>query len=158
MKRFLVTALVGLMLPLAAQADLMDSAKQLFGGDKKEQPADDATKAPDDAAVYFISPQDGDELESPVTVQFGLRNMGVAPAGTQRDNTGHHHLLINEPDVDYSKPLPSSDQVVHFGGGQTETSIKLPAGEHKLQLLLGDFKHQPHNPPVKSETITITVK
>ena len=145
----------------AAHAGLADSAKKLFGGDKKpeqEQPADDATPAPEDAAVYFIEPADGAELSSPVTVKFGLRQMGVAPAGTQRDNTGHHHLLIDEPKVDYSKPLPASDQVVHFGGGQTEATIELAPGEHTLQLLLGDFKHQPHNPPVKSETITITIK
>lgn len=156
------TALLAAMcLSGSAHAGLTDAAKKLFGGDEKpeqEQPAEDASPAPDDAAVYFIEPADGAELSSPVTVKFGLRQMGVAPAGTQRDNTGHHHLLIDRPDVDYSKPLPATDQVVHFGGGQTEASIKLEPGEHTLQLLLGDFKHQPHNPPVKSDTITITIK
>ena len=137
-----------------ANAGLADSASKLFGNNEAPQ----ATPAPENAQVYFISPSDGDELKSPVTVRFGLKNMGVAPAGTDKDKTGHHHLLIDDPEVDLSTPLPASDQVKHFGGGQTETQIELPAGEHTLQLLLGDFKHQPHNPPIKSEQITITIK
>lgn len=157
--RHWIALLSALTVTAPAHAGLADSAKNLFGGDKKqEQPADDATPAPNDAAVYFIEPADGAELSSPITVKFGLRKMGVAPAGTQRDNTGHHHLLIDEPEVDYSKPLPATDQVVHFGGGQTEATVELAPGKHTLQLLLGDFKHQPHNPPVKSNTITITIK
>ena len=159
--RYWIALLGALTFTGAAQAGLADSAKKLFGGDKEQeqgQPAEDATPAPDDAAVYFIEPADGAELSSPITVKFGLRQMGVAPAGTQRDNTGHHHLLIDDPEVDCSKPLPATDQVVHFGGGQTEATVDLKPGEHTLQLLLGDFKHQPHNPPVKSDTITITVK
>jgi hypothetical protein len=82
----------------------------------------------------------------------------VAPAGVQQKNTGHHHLLIDNPAVDVNAPLPATDQVKHFGGGQTETTLTLAPGKHTLQLALGDWKHQPHSPPVMSETITITVK
>ncbi|MFT6648071.1 MAG: hypothetical protein ACJARR_002035 [Pseudophaeobacter arcticus] len=85
--------------------------------------------------------------------------MGVAPAGTDADNTGHHHLLIDaDPStLDMDSGLPATDQIVHFGGGQTQVTKELPAGTHTLQLLLGDWSHVPHNPPVMSEVITITV-
>ena len=109
--------------------------------------------------MYFITPVDGQQVSSPVKIRFGLKGMGVAPAGVERQHTGHHHLLINMdslPPLD--QPLPATKQIVHFGGGQTETSIELPAGEHQLQLLLGDHFHIPHNPPVLSETITINVQ
>lgn len=117
------------------------------------------SEAPANAEVYFVQPSDGDTVQSPVTVVFGLRNMGVAPAGMDKEGTGHHHLLI-DTDVpsDLSKPLPASDQVKHFGGGQTETEITLPPGEHTLQLLLGNYAHVPHSDPVMSEKITITVE
>lgn len=115
-------------------------------------------KAPANAEVYFISPADGDEIEGDVTVVFGLRNMGVAPAGVTLDHTGHHHLLINEPEVAMDRSLPATEQIIHFGGGQTEATLSLPAGTHTLQLLLGDALHQPHDPPVMSEKITITVQ
>lgn len=118
----------------------------------------DITPSPAGAKVYIISPKNGDTVTSPVKVQFGLTGMGIAPAGTQVDNTGHHHLLIDGPTVDMNAALPKNDQVVHFGGGQTEGSVTLKPGKHTLQLVLGDWKHQPHNPAVVSETITITVK
>lgn len=118
-----------------------------------------ATDAPEDASAYFITPQDGETVSSPVTVQFGLQGMGVAPSGVNRDNTGHHHLLV---DVDsmppMDEPIPSNEQFRHFGGGQTQTTLELESGEHELTLLLGDETHTPHTPPVKSETITITVE
>ena len=117
------------------------------------------TPSPEGAAVYIISPENGDTVTSPVTVRFGLRGMGVAPAGVEKSNTGHHHLLIDlksPPALD--KPLPADPNHVHFGGGQTETTVELPPGEHTLQLLLGDNQHIPHDPPVMSEKITITVK
>jgi len=119
------------------------------------------TSAPEGAQVYFITPNHGETVTSPVTVRFGLEGMGVAPAGIDQDKTGHHHLLI---DVDESNmpaldmPLPTSDHVVHFGGGQTEVEIDLEPGEHTLQLLLGDHRHVPHDPAVMSEKITITVE
>ena len=107
--------------------------------------------------VYFINLKDGDKLESPIFIQFGLSGMGVAPAGTNREGTGHHHLLINVDDIDISKPIPSSSDHIHFGGGQTETTIDLPSGVYTLQLLLGNMSHIPHNPPVVSEKIKIEV-
>lgn len=121
----------------------------------------DRTSAPENARVYFISPNDGEAVTSPVTIRFGLEGMGVAPAGIDQTGTGHHHLLIDTSDEDmpgFGQPLPASDRVVHFGGGQTEVDIELQPGEHTLQLLLGDHRHVPHDPPVLSERITITVK
>jgi hypothetical protein len=116
------------------------------------------TEAPATARAYIISPADGERVISPVTIKFGLQGMGVAPAGVQAPNTGHHHLLI---DVDTmpseSMPLPATDQIRHFGGGQTETVLELPPGQHTLQLVLGDYLHIPHQPPVRSPKITITV-
>jgi hypothetical protein len=121
--------------------------------------------APEGAAVYFIGLEDGASVASPVTVQFGLSGMGVAPAGTDREHTGHHHLLIDRPplgegpdgaeEMQYS--LPSDEHHRHFGGGQTEVVLELAPGEHTLQLVLGDMNHVPHSPPVTSEVITITV-
>lgn len=122
-------------------------------------PADLKPKpAPEGAKVYIISPKDGKTVKSPVLVRFGLKGMGVAPAGVDIPNTGHHHLLVDGPKVDLTLPLPMSEQVRHFGGGQTEAEIELPAGEHTLQLVVGDLFHVPHNPPVASEVITIKVE
>lgn len=116
-------------------------------------------EAPANAEVYFIQPADGDTVSQKVKVVFGLRNMGVAPAGVDRPNTGHHHLLIDTDTLpDLTKPLPATDQVKHFGGGQTETEITLSPGTHTLQLVLGNYAHMPHHKPVMSKKITITVK
>ena len=117
------------------------------------------TASAEEAAAYIVSPADGATVKNPVTVVFGLRNpWGVAPAGTKLDNTGHHHLLIDVPLPDLTQPIAKDDQHRHFGAGQTETSLTLPAGKHTLQLLLGDFAHVPHQPPVVSKPITITVE
>lgn len=114
--------------------------------------------APQGAELYFISPLNGAHLKSPVTVRFGLRGMGVAPAGVDVPNTGHHHVLVNaDPLPDLTKPLPNNEQVRHFGKGQTETKIELPPGRHTLQLVLGNALHIPFDPPVMSGTINITV-
>ena len=107
--------------------------------------------------VYFINLQDGDKLESPLFIQFGLSGIGIAPAGTNRQDTGHHHLLINIDDIDLSRPIPSSQNHIHFGGGQTETVIDLQTGVYTLQLLLGNMSHIPHNPPIISKKIKIEV-
>jgi hypothetical protein len=119
------------------------------------------TAAPDNAKAYFINLKNGDTVTSPFAVQFGLSGMGVSPAGVQNiANSGHHHLIINKK-IDaqmLGRPLPADKNHVHFGKGQTETQLKLPAGQHTLQLLLGDWKHTPHSKPVMSEAITITVK
>ena len=107
--------------------------------------------------VYFINLEDGDRVESPFLIQFGLSGMGIAPAGTDRSNTGHHHLLINVDDIDLSKPIPSSSNHIHFGGGQTESLVDLMPGNYSMQLVLGDMTHTPHNPPIISQRINITV-
>ena len=121
--------------------------------------AQEHTPSPPGAEVYIISPKDGATVHNPVLVQFGLKGMGVAPAGMKFDNTRHHHLLIDtDPPADQSTPLPATDKIVHFGKGQTETTLNLSPGKHTLQLLLADYQHIPHSPPVISKKITITVK
>ncbi len=124
------------------------------------------TPSAPDTEVYFINLKDGDTVEGPVKVQFGLSGMGVAPAGVDMENTGHHHLFVNRPslgqgedgadEVDYN--IPADENHIHYGGGQTEATVELAPGTHTLQLVLGDKDHIPHNPPVVSEVITITVK
>lgn len=114
--------------------------------------------SPADADLYFISPQDGATVASPVTVRFGLRGMGVAPAGLAMENTGHHHLLIDVLPPAFNLPIPADANHVHFGKGQTETQLTLAPGRHTLQLMLADHLHMPHDPPVLSRPITITVK
>jgi len=114
---------------------------------------------PEGARVYLISPADGDTVTSPVTVKFGLEGMGVAPAGVKYDHTGHHHILVDVDQLpDMNLPIPADEHHVHFGGGQTETQLKLAPGTHTLQLLVADELHVPHNPPVISKKITIHVK
>lgn len=146
MKRLLLAATVAVLSSYAVQAG--------------------ETPAPAGAKVYFINLKDGATVSSPVKVQFGLSGMGVAPAGTEKANTGHHHLLIDRPalgkgpdgadELDYN--LPADDNHKHFGAGQTETMLQLAPGKHTLQLVLGDANHIPHKTPVVSPVITITVK
>ncbi len=118
----------------------------------------DRSPAPADAHVYFVAPVNGATVTSPVTVVFGLKGMGVAPAGVDKEDTGHHHLIINAPLPDPGLPIPADDNHQHFGKGQTETTIELPPGKHTLQLLLGNFIHVPHADPVASDVIEITVE
>jgi hypothetical protein len=119
----------------------------------------DRTPSPAGAEVYIISPKDGAKVKSPVAVVFGLKGMGIAPAGIKFDNTGHHHLLVDtDAPADLSKPLPADEHIVHFGKGQTEASVTLAPGKHTLQLLLADSLHTPHEPAVISKKITITVQ
>jgi hypothetical protein len=117
------------------------------------------TAAPPNASVYIISPKDGDTVTNPLKVQFGLSGMGVAPAGVDKPNTGHHHLLIdvNEP-LDPNEPIPQDKNHLHFGAGQTEALIELPPGEHTLQLVLGDWSHLPFHPLIMSAVIRVIVK
>jgi len=114
--------------------------------------------APEGARIYFISPLPGEVVSSPVTVRFGLVGMGVAPAGVEYPGSGHHHLIIDAPTPRPDAPVPSDARHHHFGAGQTEARIELEPGEHTLQLVLGDHLHVPHDPPVASEIITITVE
>ena len=116
------------------------------------------TSSPAGAELYFISPADGEVVTGPFIVRFGLRNMGVAPAGVDAADTGHHHLLVDTELPPPDQPIPNDDQHRHFGKGQTEVSLELAPGRHTLQLLLGDFAHMPHEPPLVSKRITITVK
>ncbi len=115
--------------------------------------------APEGASVYIISPSHGEVVQNPITIRLGLKGFGIAPAGVERPNTGHHHLLI---DVEKLPPLdsgiPADKNHRHLGGGQTEMTLELPPGKHTLQLLLGDKAHVPHTPPLLSEKITITVE
>lgn len=139
------------------------------GQQESESAADPATAAPsasspelraapEGAAAYIISPADGATVESPFLVQFGLTSMGVAPAAVQTENTGHHHLLVDVDELPpLDEPLPATDNIRHFGAGQTEAVLDLPPGTHTLQLILGNFAHIPHDPPVLSEKITIEV-
>lgn len=115
---------------------------------------------PAGAEEYIISPQNGATLHNPITVRFGLKGMGVAPAGVVVENTGHHHLLIDTDlkDLNLDQPLPATDKIVHFGKGQTETTLTLPPGKHTLELLFADSKHRSFDPPLHSEKITITVE
>ena len=144
------------VLPIAVIAFALSTIPALAG----------ETPAPEGASVYFANLLDGQKVISPVTIIFGLRGMGVAPAGTEKENTGHHHLFINRPplgqgeegDEEYDLNIPSDENHIHFGGGQTEIELDLPAGEHTLQLVLGDKDHIPHHPPVVSEQITIIVE
>jgi hypothetical protein len=116
------------------------------------------TPAPQGAHLYFISPTDGATVGSPVIVRFGLTGMGVAPAGIAHEATGHHHLIVDAELPALGESIPNDATHLHFGKGQTETSLTLPPGRHTLQLLLGDHNHVPHDPPVVSERISITVK
>lgn len=141
MRKIVFSLIASLILPIAAFAAM------------------ERTPSPEGASVYIISPANGEVVGETFTVKFGLKGMGVAPAGIDVANTGHHHLLIDMaklPAMDM--PMPMSDTLKHFGGGQTEVTLTLPKGEHTLQLLLGDKLHIPHKPAVISEKITITIK
>jgi len=157
----LALPLLLLTLATAAQADwkkdLKDAAKTQ-ANTKVETTLGLAQPSVAGAKVYFINLKDGATVKSPFLVQFGLSGMGVSAAGVQAENTGHHHLLIDSPTVDMLASLPMTDQIKHFGGGQTEMMLTLKPGKHTLQLLLADWKHQPHNPAVMSDKITITVQ
>ena len=125
------------------------------------------TPYPEGAEVYFINVSDGDTVSSPVTIRFGLSGMGVAPAGAiDFDNVGHHHLLLNRPPMgegenaatEWDETLPNDENHRHFGGGQTEVTLDLPAGEHTLQMVLADYAHVPFGPDLTTAQITITVE
>ncbi|MCY1263632.1 hypothetical protein D9M68_129790 [compost metagenome] len=142
------------LLPCLGLAALLGASSAALAAD-----APPRTPAPEGAKVYFIEPADGATVGKTFTVSFGLKGMGVAPAGTDAPATGHHHLLVDvqeQPAMD--KPLPANDHIRHFGKGQTETELTLPPGKHTLQLLVADKNHVPFNPPVESQQITVNVK
>lgn len=145
--------LAGLLLAAVAQAQ--DTAKAPAAA----APALPRTAATAGAELYFIAPADGESVGKEFTVRFGLKGMGVAPAGVTTEKTGHHHLLIDVAELPpMNLPLPNDAKHKHFGGGQTETTLSLPPGKHTLQLILGDALHIPFDPPIVSKKITITVK
>ena len=110
------------------------------------------------ASVFFITPEDGATVTNPISIEFGIEGMNVVKAGTEQAHSGHHHLLIDTGLPNPALPIPADEQHVHFGDGSTATEITLQPGQHTLQMLLGDHQHIPHNPPLVSEVITITVK
>jgi hypothetical protein len=115
--------------------------------------------APAGATAYIIEPADGARVTSPVRVVFGLKGIGVAPAGVDRNDAGHHHLLVDAPlPSDLGLPIANDEQHRHFGGGQTEVELTLTPGRHTLQMLLGDHLHIPHDPPIASSVVTIEVQ
>lgn len=116
------------------------------------------TPSPDGARVFFITPADGDTVSNPVQVDFGIEGMSVSKAGDNQPNSGHHHLLIDAELPDLDAPIPANANYVHFGDGRTSTQLTLESGQHSLQMLLGDHLHIPHDPPVFSEVISITVE
>ncbi len=121
--------------------------------------ADLRSASPEGASIFFVNLEDGQTVESPFTVEFGLEGMSVVPAGTDEEYSGHHHLLINEDMLPpMNMPIPADSTHIHYGLGQTSTELDLPAGEHTLQIILGNHLHIPHDPPVVSEKITITVQ
>jgi hypothetical protein len=115
--------------------------------------------APAGAQAYIIEPADGARVTNPVRVVFGLKGFGVAPAGVDRNDAGHHHLLVDAPmPANLALPLPNDEQHRHFGGGQTEVELTLTPGRHTLQMVLGDHLHIPHDPPIASSVVTIEVQ
>ncbi|MBT8080632.1 MAG: DUF4399 domain-containing protein [Gammaproteobacteria bacterium] len=124
----------------------------------QEAPALERTPSTPDARVFFITPEDGATVTSPVAVEFGMDGMAVVPAGDTAPASGHHHILIDTGLPDLDLPVPNDDRHVHFGDGSSATQLTLPPGEHTLQLLFADHLHIPHEPPVYSERITITVE
>ena len=131
----------------------------VFASSAYSQPAQTGgpTPSPPGAKEEFVDLKDGAVIGPKTTIHFGLHGMGVAPAGTKKANTGHHHLLIDTDLPPLDKPIPNDENHLHFGGGQTEVELSLPPGPHTLQLLLGDADHIPHTPPVYSEKIHVTV-
>ena len=160
--RLLLAVLSGLLLAGCGPAPEPPAAPpapaaSLPAADAQASPAVPRTAAPPDARVYLISPTDGESVTSPVLVRFGLTGAGVAPAGIDAPGSGHHHLLIDTELTDFARPIPADAQHVHFGAGQTETTVELAPGMHRLQLVLGDHLHIPHDPPLVSEPVVITV-
>lgn len=137
-------------------------ASLLFAAQAMSQdqaPTSHRTPSAAGATVGFANLADGDVVPPVFSVKFAISGMELAPAGTQTENTGHHHLLIDVTELpDMNLPLPATDNIRHFGKGQTEVELTLPEGSHTMQLLLGDYAHIPHSPPVMSKKITITVK
>jgi hypothetical protein len=116
------------------------------------------TASPEGASVFFITPSDGETVSSPVSIEFGIDGMDVVVAGTDEAHSGHHHLLVDTGLPGLGVPIPADAAHIHFGDASTSTELSLEPGEHTLQLLLGDYLHIPHDPPLVSQRIAITVE
>jgi len=146
--------------PLAAAALLATLSAAMVAAQTPTQ-TQAPTPAPPGAYVYIGWPNDGQVVVAsgkPIRVWFGLRNMGVAPKGVKFPHTGHHHLLIDADTPGPGVEIPNDRQHLHFGSGETETTVELPPGRHTLQLVMGDERHFTFAPSVASKKITITVK
>ena len=143
--------------PKIPSAALMFFALAVAAGSAYGQTRGGPTPAPAGASVYFVDVKDGQTIAAKTRLHFGLRNMGVAPAGSDLPNAGHHHLIVDTPTPALNQPIPNDFNHLHFGAGQTEAKITLPLGKHTLRLLLADELHIPHDPPLLSEPITVTV-
>ncbi len=142
----------------AAEASPDQKAERSPATAEQAQPAAPRTPGRKEAWLYIGWPNNGEVVGTRFKVWFGLRNFGVAPAGVRKDGTGHHHLLIDTDLKALDEPIPSDKQHLHFGKGQTETILELPPGRHTLQLVLADADHVPHDPPIMSKKITVTVR
>jgi hypothetical protein len=140
----------------AAPADTAETAAAAQAS--VETAAISRTAAPDGARVFFITPADRDTVSSPVTVEFGIEGMSVVRAGDATPDSGHHHLIVDADLPDLGQPIPADTRHIHFGDGSSSTQLELEPGEHTLQLLLGDYRHVPHEPPLISERITVIVE
>ncbi|MEC7862020.1 MAG: DUF4399 domain-containing protein [Verrucomicrobiota bacterium] len=144
-----------------ATATLILITSSILSAEESKEPAPKAEPkmtSPKGAKAYIIFPKDGKTVKKKFLVRFGLKKMGIAPAGIKFPNTGHHHLIIDGTKFDTNLPLPMSETLKHFGAGQTETFLELKPGKHTLKLVFADHLHRVHEPPVISEEITITVK
>ena len=154
-----IKLLIAICLPLAAACTEKPDEAPAAAVNAAQQPAALSRSASaEDARVFFISPADGDTVNNPIRVVFGTEGMAVVPAGNDTPHSGHHHLLIDTELPELGLPIPKDEHHVHFGDGSTETEIMLESGEHTLQLLLGDHLHIPHDPPLNSGRIKVTVK
>lgn len=145
--------------PVAAEepAQTMPAAEQASA--PAEQPALPRSPAPEGARVFFITPADGDTVSNPVKIEFGIEGMSVVAAGVNEMHSGHHHLIIDaDLPENLGMPIPADENYIHFGDASTSTEVTLEPGQHTLRLLLGDHLHVPHDPPVTSDVITITVE
>ncbi len=155
--RFLI--LTGLLYVLTACGDKAATGEAVIEPEAATQPAElPRTTSPEGASVFFIMPADGATVSNPVSVEFGIEGMSVIKAGDNQPNSGHHHLLIDTELPDLGQPIPKDERHIHFGDGSTTAEITLDSGQHTLQMLLGDYLHIPHNPPLVSDVVTITVE
>ncbi|HZW59281.1 MAG TPA: DUF4399 domain-containing protein [Woeseiaceae bacterium] len=144
--------------PAASSQPAQSQPAQSQPATTASEPAMSRTPSPPGARVYFVTPADGDVVSSPVHLEFGIQGMAVEPAGTQAKNSGHHHVIVDTELPAMDAPIPADGQHIHFGDGSTSTDLELAPGKHTLQLLFADYRHVPHQPPVASERITITVE